>query len=46
MHHKLRLDTPPAVTAEVIFSDTALLEVEEGCAYLRFRVADMSLASH
>ncbi|CAE7725474.1 KCNJ8 [Symbiodinium pilosum] len=26
----------------VIFSDTALLEVEEGCAYLRFRVADMS----
>ena len=29
--------------AQVIFSDTALLEVEDGCAYLRFRVADMSL---
>mmetsp|Transcript_55562 Transcript_55562/g.132855 ORF Transcript_55562/g.132855 Transcript_55562/m.132855 type:complete len:403 (+) Transcript_55562:55-1263(+) len=26
----------------VIFSDTALLEVEDGRAYLRFRVADMS----
>ena len=29
--------------SEVIFSDTALLEVEDGCAYLRFRVADMFL---
>mmetsp|Transcript_19721 Transcript_19721/g.37080 ORF Transcript_19721/g.37080 Transcript_19721/m.37080 type:complete len:409 (-) Transcript_19721:183-1409(-) len=26
----------------VIFSDTALLEVEDRCVYLRFRVADMS----
>ena len=26
----------------MIFSDTALLEVENSCAYLRFRVADMS----
>jgi len=26
----------------VIFSDTALLELEDGCVHLRFRVADMS----
>lgn len=26
----------------MIFSDTALLEVEDACTYLRFRVADMS----
>eukprot|EP00440_Ansanella_granifera_P028349 gb/GFBE01030808.1/.p1 GENE.gb/GFBE01030808.1/~~gb/GFBE01030808.1/.p1 ORF type:complete len:404 (+),score=47.03 gb/GFBE01030808.1/:1-1212(+) len=37
-----KLSNANARANTVIFSDTALLEVEDGCVYLRFRVADMS----